>query len=225
MADLLDDNILGFLRKLRVPKGLPYGVEGLLPWTDPDVMALCETFYRKFYHDTGPRTLILGINPGRFGGGQTGIPFTDPIRLEQACGIPNALNKRPELSSDFVYRVIAAFGGVEKFYGRFFISSVSPVGFVQHGTNLNYYDRPDLRELIAEKVPGWLEAQLSFGLNSKVCYCLGEGKNLDFLKALNGRKGYFGEVVGLPHPRFIMQYRRKQLEDHISRYTTTLAAG
>ena len=225
MANLLDDEILDFLRKLRVPLGLPAGVEGLLPWTDPEVMRLCAAFYRKFYHDAGPRTLILGINPGRFGGGHTGIPFTDPIRLEQVCGIPNELNKRAELSSDFVYRVISAYGGPGKFYAKFFISSVSPVGYVQNGTNLNYYDRPDLKGLISEKAPGWLEKQLAFGLDRKVCFCFGEGKNLDFLREMNGRKGYFGEIIGLPHPRFVMQYRRKQLDDFISRYVTALDAA
>ncbi len=39
------------------------------------------------------RYLILGINPGRFGGGITGIPFTDPIRLQNICGIENDFQK------------------------------------------------------------------------------------------------------------------------------------
>ena len=43
-------------------------------------------FYNKFYSDSKPRNLILGINPGRLGAGATGIPFTDTKRLRE-CGI------------------------------------------------------------------------------------------------------------------------------------------
>ena len=49
------------------------------------------------------RHLLLGINPGRFGGGVTGIPFTDPIRLQNVCGIENNFEKKQELSSVFIY--------------------------------------------------------------------------------------------------------------------------
>ncbi|MFM7329585.1 MAG: uracil-DNA glycosylase family protein, partial [Bacteroidota bacterium] len=145
MRQLFDRQMMDFLASLRVPSALPDGVTGLLPWSDQQVMELCRQFYGKFYHDRNPRWMILGINPGRFGGGNTGIPFTDPIRLEEDCSVPNELIKRAELSSDFVYRVIRAYGGPERFYADFFISSVSPIGFIQDGVNLNYYDRPDLR--------------------------------------------------------------------------------
>lgn len=41
-------------------------------------------------------TNILGINPGRFGAGTTGIAFIDPIRLENECGINNSFPKKVE---------------------------------------------------------------------------------------------------------------------------------
>jgi len=219
----LDDRIMKFLGELKSPGGLPAGVRALVPWSDPQVLALCTAFYRKYYNDRNERVLVLGINPGRFGGGVTGIPFTDPIRLEQDCGIPNSLDKRAELSSDFVYRMIDAWGGPECFYAKFFISSVSPVGYTANGTNLNYYDRPDLTRLVSRHVPGWLEKQFSFGLKRHICICLGEGKNLQFVQNLNATHGYFREVIGLPHPRFIMQYKRKQLNDYIRQYTEVLS--
>jgi len=74
---------------------------------------------------------LLGINPGRFGSGTTGVSFTDPIKLEKYCGIRNDLVKKAELSADFIYAMIIAYGGLESFYNRFFISSVSPLGFIQ----------------------------------------------------------------------------------------------
>ncbi|MFI5224347.1 MAG: DUF4918 domain-containing protein, partial [Nitrospirales bacterium] len=66
--------------------------------------------------------LILGINPGRLGAGLTGIPFTDPLKLQNICGIENTLPKKAELSADFIYTMISAFGGPEAFYKKFYFS-------------------------------------------------------------------------------------------------------
>ena len=90
-----------------------------------------NSFYTKYYSDNNKRILLLGINPGRFGGGVTGIPFTDPVRLEKVCGIKNDFQKKQELSSVFIYEMIEAYGGAEKFYKQFYISAVSPLGFVK----------------------------------------------------------------------------------------------
>ena len=104
-------HILRFLKQLQIKAELPAGVEVLNPYHDESVYALCELFYNKYYGDDSKRRLILGINPGRFGAGVTGIPFTDPIKLDKYCNIPNSLQKKPELSADFIYQMIAAFGG------------------------------------------------------------------------------------------------------------------
>jgi len=71
--------------------------------------------------------------------GITGIPFTDPVKLE-VLGIANDFQKKRELSSDFVYQMITAFGGANKFYQTFYISAISPLGFTKDEKNLNYYD-------------------------------------------------------------------------------------
>ena len=84
------------------------------PFQSTESWKIAESFYRKFYNDHHERVFIFGINPGRFGGGITGIPFTDPIRLESDCGIPNDFRKLAELSSIFVYEVINAYGGAKK---------------------------------------------------------------------------------------------------------------
>ena len=58
------------------------------------------------------RVAVLGINPGRLGGGRTGIAFTDPGALTAYCGIAHELPRRaPELSTQFVYEVITELGG------------------------------------------------------------------------------------------------------------------
>ena len=212
------DRIIDFMTGFRVPGKLPTSVTVLEPWQSREVVAVASLFYQKFYSDIKQRTLILGINPGRFGGGQTGIPFTDPVRLLADCGITSPFKPRTELSSDFIYRMIQAFGGPEVFYRKFYITSVCPVGFTYKGKNLNYYDLPTLQSRIEKWAPEWMNSQIDFGLNREVCFCIGEGKNYHFLTNLNQQYNWFKSIIGLPHPRFIMQYRRKQLDHHIRQY-------
>jgi len=219
------DHVLSFLRHLDLEAPLPPGVAVMNPFRDPKTYGLCRRFYRKYYHDHRPRHLVIGINPGRFGGGITGIPFTDPIRLQEACGIRNGFVKKQELSSVFVYEMIRAFGGTERFYQSFYISSVSPLGFTRQQKNLNYYDDRALQECLRDFVTGCLEKQLSFGLSREVAYCLGEGKNHAYLEKLNREHRFFEKITPLPHPRFIMQYRLKQKEAYIREYLVRLQAA
>lgn len=221
-APTLADRIPGFLANLDITARLPKHVQVLNPYRDPDTFALCKQFYRKYYNDNRSRVLLLGINPGRFGSGATGISFTDPVRLEVDCGIHNNLPKKPELSADFIYRMIAAFGGPEKFYARYFISAVSPLGFVRNGVNLNYYDIPKLQAAVQPFIVASIEQMLELGVDRRRCYCIGEGKNLKFLSKLNDEHHWFEEIIPLAHPRFIMQYRRKKIDEYIATYLELL---
>lgn len=214
----LADNILHFLNNLKIEVKIPRGIEVLNPYQQPEAVGLCTQFYKKYYNDSETRSLIIGINPGRFGGGLTGIPFTDPIRLEQVCEIENQLPKKPELSSEFIYKVIDAFGGPAKFYKKLYFTSISPLGFTKENKNLNYYDNPALEKRLKPFMNTCMRTQLSWGLNTKIAYCLGEGDNYKFLTAWNNEEKFFSEIIPLPHPRFIMQYRRKQLDQYISFY-------
>jgi hypothetical protein len=214
--------MLSFLGGLSLDKRLPAGVKAMNPYTDPYTFGLCTDFYTKYYNDNEPRTLLLGINPGRFGSGTTGISFTDPLKLENACGIPNTLQKKAELSADFIYMMIAAFGGPDAFYKRFLISAVSPLGFIKDGLNINYYDIPALQKAVTPFIEQSIRQMLDLGLAREKCFCIGEGKNLAFLDNLNKKHGWFSEIVPLAHPRFIMQYRRKKLGEYISIYLRTL---
>jgi len=216
------DNILHFLFNLKIPFKLPKDVEILDAHQRKDVQEVCTSFYKKFYNDDEKRHVLIGINPGRFGGGVTGVPFTDPIRLEKACDIKNNFQKKQELSSVFIYDMIDAFGGVSTFYKKFYFSAVSPLGFIKHGKNLNYYDDKILMKRIEPFVIDCMNKQIAFGLKTDICFCIGEGENLKYLQKLNSTYKWFDKIKSLSHPRFIMQYRVKRKEEFIQRYLTEL---
>ena len=117
-------NVLQFYRTLGLTEPLPEGIEAMNPYQSEPAFRVCRIFYEKFYNDDAKRFLVLGINPGRNGAGITGIPFTDPVKLEARFGIPNPFQKKAELSADFIYRMIDRYGGPEKFFGKFFIVSL-----------------------------------------------------------------------------------------------------
>ncbi len=89
-----------------------------------EVLAVISDFYKKYYSDNRSRRLILGINPGRFGAGVTGIPFTDTLRLKEKCGLSVAGLKTYETSSVFVYEMINKYVGCEKICTNFFYQSL-----------------------------------------------------------------------------------------------------
>ena len=219
----LSDKILLFLKKLDLKVELPPGVDVMNPFREKATFGLCEKFYKKYYNDNAPRSLLLGINPGRFGGGMTGIPFTDPVRLQNVCGIENDFQKKQELSSVFIYEMIHAYGGAEIFYNKFYISAISPLGFIKNNKNMNYYDDRQLENSIRDFVIECINGQLEFGIGRRVAFCLGEGKNFSYLSRLNNEMNFFEKIVALPHPRFIMQYKLKKKEEYIQRYLREMA--
>jgi hypothetical protein len=205
---------------------VPPEVEWLLPLANfPETKRVFEVFLQKYYSDNRSRTLILGINPGRFGAGVTNVAFTDPVRLVQDCGIENDFEKKEELSAQFVYKVVHAYGGIAAFYDQFFVNSVVPFGFVKNGLNYNYYDEKPLQEAMKPLIRHHLRNLLALGMNPAVCFCLGEGKNFKFLEKFNEQEGFFDKIVPLSHPRFIMQYRRKRVDEYVKSYLTALKAG
>ncbi len=83
------DRIIAFNQSLDFNGTLPAGIRIMNPFKeDPDILPVSAGFYRKYFDDSEPRHMILGINPGRFGGGVTGVPFTDSKRLKQECKLP-----------------------------------------------------------------------------------------------------------------------------------------
>ncbi|MBN2639080.1 MAG: DUF4918 family protein [Bacteroidales bacterium] len=211
----VSQKILQFYNELKIIEQLPVGVEVLNPYLNEETFNICEQFYGKYYSDQTKRRIIFGINPGRFGAGITGVPFTDPVQLEKSCGIRNNFEKKAELSSEFVYLLINQMGGPEHFYKHYFIGSVSPLGFVKDGKNYNYYDDLKLQKQLKSFILKSMIQQISLGIDTKKCFCLGQGKNFDYLMMLNSKHKLFDEIIPLPHPRWIMQYRRKQLDNFL----------
>lgn len=186
-------------------------------------LRIAKTFYRKYYNDQKQRHLILGINPGRFGAGLTGIPFTDPKRLLGECEIDYAGKITHEPSSVFIYEMIHAYGGMQAFYRDFYINSVCPLGFTSKGLrgkekNYNYYDSKELTATVRGFIVENIRTLIGMGVNTEICFCFGAGKNEKFLKDLNRKYAFFEKIIGLEHPRFIMQYKSKSCQLYIDKY-------
>ncbi|HJW18274.1 MAG TPA: uracil-DNA glycosylase family protein [Flavisolibacter sp.] len=222
-----DDNtwarhLINYYKELQPPAKLPNKVEWLYPQQNPEVISVVETFCNKFYTDSKERTVLLGINPGRFGAGITGVNFTASKELEEYCGIEHPFKKRSELSAEFIYKVINAYGGARSFYAQFFIGSVCPLGFIKEGKNINYYDDKDLVKAVQPFIIRNMERFLAYNVDRKRVICIGGEKNYKFLSALNEKHKWFKTIEIVPHPRFIMQYRRKYLGEYIDQYLEVL---
>ena len=226
MKKTFADHVIDFNSHLHYAGTLPPGIRIMNPFQEqPQVMDIMQQFYRKFYADHHTRQLIMGINPGRLGSGSTGIPFTDTKRLQSVCGIKIEGVQTHEPSSVYIYDVIAAYGGPEKFYHDFYFASVSPLGFTAikpdgKEINYNYYDSLALTKAVYPFMVESIKKQLTFGVDTRVCYCLGKGKNYEFFSKLTEKEQFFGKIVPLEHPRFVMQYRAKTKEAYIDKYLT-----
>jgi hypothetical protein len=223
------DKILDFYAKVHFTGQLPDKIDIMNPFRESeDIRRICKLFYDKYYNDEKPRTLILGINPGRLGAGATGLPFTDTKRLNEFCGIQYDKFVTHEPSSVYVYEVIEAFGGPDAFYHKFYINSVCPLGFIKKEgakiVNYNYYDSKALQDAVTGFIIENINQQLAIAGKSDKCFCFGTGKNFQFLNKLNQKHGFFDQIVPLEHPRYIMQYKTKQKDKYISNYLELLGS-
>lgn len=222
------DKIIEFNTSLEFQEQLPVGISVMNPFKESQyILEISSSFYRKYYSDYLPRNMIIGINPGRFGGGITGVPFTDTKRLSIDCGISFNGQLTHELSSVFIYEMIEVYGGVSEFYKKFYFGAVSPLGFTKtSGTgkvkNYNYYDSKALLDATLSFIVSSMKKQLDIGLNTDVCFCLGTGKNFQFLTFLNKEYKFFEQIIPLEHPRFIMQYKLKFKNEYIQKYLSAL---
>lgn len=223
------DRIIQFNREVHFTDRLPEKIRVMNPFREnPHILSISEKFYKKFYGDHRRRKFIIGINPGRFGAGTTGIPFTDTKRLQEVCGIPIESPTTHEPSSVFVYDVIDRYGGPGLFYRDFYINSISPLGFLRlnkkgNWVNCNYYDYESLFLTLEDWMISTLKKQISFGLETDVCYVLGK-KNARYLERINKKEKLFGCLVVLDHPRYIVQYKSRLKEDYIREYLDKLTS-
>ncbi len=215
--DCFSDSVIAFYRSLKTDFRLPRGFSVMNPYASHETLALTELFYRKYFNDKGRRYFIFGINPGRHGGGITGIPFTDPFNLRTICDIENELPAKKELSSTFIYRMIGEYGGVAEFYQRFFLTAVCPLGFTYENKNANYYDDKTLMKTVEPFIKTTIQQQYDMGC-FETCFCLGQGKNLEALIKVNSELNLFKQIIPLAHPRWIMQYQLKKADQYIKDY-------
>lgn len=231
-ARTFGEKVIRFNESLRIDAPLPKGVSAMNPFLNSEcAIPASHAFYKKYYDDYDKRHAILGINPGRFGAGLTGIPFTDPKRLAEFCDIHiSACPNAHEPSSLFVYEVITAYGGVADFYSKFYINSICPLGFVRESAsgrklNYNYYDDAELTRAVLPFMIESVWRQIEIGLERDVCFCLGTGKNAAFMQKLNDEQGFFKKIIPLPHPRYVVQYRWGRRGEYAREYVQKLSAA
>lgn len=209
---------------------LPDGYRILNPFTGnqkEQVQTITTAFYKKYYNDNNSRRLILGSSPARRGTAVTGIPFEDAKHIQAETGIIiNNFYISPS-SSGFLYEVMEAYGGCDKFYADFYMNFICPLGIVKNNlkgneVNCNYYENKKLQESLRSFIIRALQWQLKFKIDTSVCYCIGSGENYNFLSKINDEYGFFHAIVPLEHPRFIMQYNSKKKEIFLAKYLNAL---
>ena len=214
--------ILDFYFSLPKDLALPNGIEIIYPFDNLETREVMQSFFNKYYNDTNPRTYLIGINPGRLGSGITGVGFADAYHLDKYCDIESSFDKRVEISAAFMFEVIEAYGGVEKFYADNFFTTVMPLGLLKEGKNYNYYDDKETQKSLEPYIKETLLKQMSFPQAKPNIICVGTGKNLKYLKAFNDKHHCFESIDVVPHPRWVMQYRRKEKEKYIGVYLDAL---
>ncbi len=224
MMKTFAQKIIKFNSQLEFNGELPKGIRVMNPFKEnKDAAEISKQFYLEFYNDINKRHLILGINPGRFGAGVTGIPFTDTKRLKENCGFDFPGVSTHEPSATFIYEMIKAYGGVENFYSIFYIHSVFPLGFTSINDkgkeiNYNYYDSKELTDAVYDAIIENIKTQIKLGIATDICFCFGTGKNEKFLKKINDKFKFFEKIIALEHPRYIMQYKYHSREKYIEKY-------
>jgi hypothetical protein len=211
------DKGIEYYTDLNIKARLPGNVQIINPYEDEQVRKVIRTFFKKYFDDSNERTFIFGINPGRFGGGLTGICFTDPAALRDYCGIENDFGTKKELSSKFIYKVIEQYGGAEKFYSKYYLTALFPLAVLSNKKNYNYYDNPVLLENLKPHLENSFLSQIEFGAKKETAFCLGN-KNFKYLKELNDKHNFFETIKVLYHPRYIMQYKLKHVENYITEF-------
>lgn len=215
-------NVYEFLTTLLLPVNLPNAIEVLWPFNSPEVQSVVKQMSSKYYLEAEDRIGMWGINPGRLGAGLTGLSFTDPHSVKNLLGIPTNIEGRREPSAQFIQLVIEAYGGPATFYKDVYLGAVCPLGFVRDGKNINFYDDKDLMREIVPFVLETMSHQHNFGVRTDSCIVLGANKLRDFFERFVQPTFGFDHVVYLNHPRYIMQYRRPEIQRHVDEYVQAI---
>ena len=57
---------------------------------------------------------------------------------------------------------------------------------------------------------------------AKIAFSIGMGKNIEYLNRLNKKYNLVDELIALPHPRWVMQYRLKRINEFLEEYKARL---
>lgn len=220
------EQVIEFNKNLYYRGKLPDDFMVMNPYLDnPETLEVMKQFYRKYYNDSNRRKFLLGINPSRHGSGVTGVPFTDTKRLESICGIKMTSAYTHEVSSVFVYDMIAEYGGAGEFYREVYINSPFPLAIVRKSksgwVNTNYYDDKALFNEVKDFMIDSLKNHLSLNLDTSEVFIMGK-KNADFIGKINHEANLFEKMTVLEHPRYIQQYKSKEKQLYIDKYILAL---
>lgn len=226
LAQTFAERVIDFNQELCYDGSLPDGFRVLNPYVNnPETMVVMRQFYEKYYSDNAQRKFIIGINPSRHGAGVTGVPFTDTKRLESVCGIPMQSAHTHEISSVYIYDVIAAYGGAKTFYQDFYINSPFPLALIRlkdgKWVNANYYDDKRLFDMVKDFMIKSLQKHINLGLDTAEVIVLGK-KNTLFIQKLNKEANLFDRLITVDHPRFIQQYKSREKQLYIDKYLIAL---
>lgn len=228
---MFSEKVLKFNDDLsKIELNLPENYQIINPFNGENkekIKEITQSFYKKYYNDNNKRILILGSTPARKGTALTGIPFEDANHLYKMTGImidDFYINKS---SSDFLYQVMEQYGGIDKFYKDFLMNFVCPLGITKINSkgnkiNCNYYENKEIESALYEFIVDSLRKLISFGIDTSICYCIGSGENFKFLTKINEKYNFFGKIIPLEHPRFIMQYNSKEKDKYINKYVDAL---
>ena len=191
------------------------------------IKLITTKFYNKYYNDNKNRRLILGSNPARRATAVTGIPFEDAIHIQQTTGIFIDNFYVNKSSSNFLYDVIDKYGGCEKFYSDFYMNFVFPLGIAKINSkgsesNCNYYEIKQFEKKLEQYIIDFIKEILKLDIDTSICYCIGSGKNYEYLLKINKEYNFFKTINPHEHPRFIMQNNSKNKDLYLKKYLTAL---
>lgn len=217
-----------YLAKIQIE--VPENFKVLNPFNSSNqeqIKKISTLFYEKYYNDNNKRFMILGSSPARRGTAVTGVPYEDAQHLQQETGVSIDNFQINKASSNFLYDVIDKYGGSSKFYSKFYMNFVCPLGIVRKTkkesyVNCNYYEFKNLKDSLYNFIVESLKKQLAFNIDTSVCYCIGSGENYKFLIELNEKYKFFNSIIPLEHPRFIMQYNSKNKDHFFNKYLEAL---
>ncbi|MBM3266846.1 MAG: single-stranded DNA-binding protein [Candidatus Sericytochromatia bacterium] len=179
-----------------------------------------EAYIRKFGALGGPgRTLLVGLNPGPWGMGQTGVPFGDPRIVRDWMGLSGTVQAprdlhpaRPVLGLASTRREESGttlygwgrerFGTAERFFGKFYIVGHCPLLlFDAEGRNVTPADfrkGTPLFDRLMSHCDGHLAAVVEAVAPARI---VGLGRfATDRAERVARRLGYAGEIACLTHP-------------------------